>query len=483
MTLSQAKRHISLALTACLLFTPSIAAHEAPNYNDATRYLGTAQDQSVIVEMKKGKLIRLETPGASFFISDPTVADVQVKSPQLVYLMGKTVGETSFDVLDENDNSIYSTTVKVTQNLSTLYANIATLLPDTSIQVTNMGDLLVLSGVVNSPEESATAERIAMSSTGAKEVLNQLTITQPTQVQLRVKIAEVNRSVLKQLGVNWENTFSGTNAFFGVATGRDVFTDIIDPVLNVPVRDYLMSGGGANAFAGGLTQGRFDLNFIIDALDNEGFLSVLAEPNLTAVTGETADFLAGGEYPVPVPSRDGIAIEYKPYGVKLQFTPTVLNSGKIRLKVAPEVSDLSNAGAVTINGTAVPSITTRRAQTTVELGSGQSFAIAGLLENKILQDSSKLPFLGNLPILGALFRSESFRHNETELLIVVTPYIVRPIDDRKISLPTDGYIKPSDMDRFLKGKKWKETTPLKTPGDKSKNKGATLKGRAGFQLD
>ena len=470
------------SLLACLLLMPTAmqASLLAQDTYGAQRV--SMNTENVIIEVNKGQLIRLDSAGAEFFIADPTIADVQVKSSQLIYLLGKQVGETSFDVLDENNISVYSATIRVTQNLETLYKNINNLLPDTSISVTNMGDLLVLSGVVNSPEESALAERIALSTVGATQVLNQLKITQPTQVQLRVKIAEVNRSVLKQLGVNWENTFSGTNAFFGLASGRDVFETVTDNVLNTPVKNYLTNTGIGNAFAGGFTSGNFDLNFIIDALENEGFLSVLAEPNLSAVTGETADFLAGGEYPIPVPSRDGIGIEYKPYGVKLTFTPTVLNSGKISLKVAPEVSDLSNAGALQIEGTAVPSITTRRAQTTVELGSGQSLAIAGLLESKVLQDSSKLPFLGDIPILGALFRSDSFRRNETELLIVVTPYIVEPVDDRNIALPTDGYIAPTDMDRYLKGKKWQQRTAVKTPGDTTKNEGATLKGRAGFQL-
>ena len=241
-------------------------------------------------------------------------------------------------------------------------------------------------------------------------------------------------------------------------------------------------GNDVGSLVGSITPGNLDLNYAIDALDREGFLTVLAEPNLTALTGQAANFLAGGEFPIPVPTRDGIGIEYREFGVKLDFTPTVLNSGRISMQVRPEVSDLSDAGAIRINDISVPSISTRRAETTIELGSGQSFAIAGLIENSVSQDKDKYPGLGDIPIIGALFRSDRFRREETELLIVVTPYLVKPVSDRHITLPTDNFVAPNDVDRILKGKSW-EGSAQTTIANQDTRTGASLKQRAGFQLD
>ncbi|MBL4838706.1 MAG: hypothetical protein JKY34_14135, partial [Kordiimonadaceae bacterium] len=231
-----------------------------------------------------------------------------------------------------------------------------------------------------------------------------------------------------------------------------------------------------------INSGLLDLNYAIDALDQDGFIKVLAEPNLTALSGQTANFLAGGEFPIPIPTRDGIAIEYREFGVKLEFTPTVMNSGRISMHVKPEVSDLSTAGAIRISGISIPSISTRRAETTVELGSGQSFAIAGLIRSNVVQDGDKYPGLGDIPILGALFRSEKFRREETELLIVVTPYLVRPVSDRQLVLPTDNFEVPGDAERFLTGKRWVPTGP-KAAINSDRRAGPSLKNRAGFRLD
>jgi pilus assembly protein CpaC len=248
------------------------------------------------------------------------------------------------------------------------------------------------------------------------------------------------------------------------------------------IREFLP--GEAPSLAGSVVTGGLDLNYLIDALENEGFVSVLAEPNLTALTGQSANFLAGGEFPIPVPQGFGgqLGIQFREFGVRLEFAPTVLDSGRISMRVQPEVSDISTNGAITLGGIQVPAITTRRAETTVELGSGQSFAIAGLIQNDIVQDARKVPGLGDIPILGALFRSEEFRRDETELLIVVTPYIVRPVSNRQLALPTDGYIAPDDMQRFLHDKKWKTNTQ-NNAANQDQHKGPSLKKRAGFQLD
>ena len=438
--------------------------------------------KSLDIEVSKGTLIRLDRPAAEIFIVNPDIADVQVKSARVVYIFGKAQGETSFYALDKDDHTIYSATVQVTRNLGALRTAYDRMLPTSPIEISSIGGLIVLQGNVGGPDEAAMAEQLARTVLNTDRVMNSINVTQPTQVNLRVRIAEVSRSVIKQLGVAWENLQGNSGTGFGFFQTRNVADVILDPVTDLPTKVFVPSsdafslmgtlGGGSN----------FDLNWAIDALDQEGFLRVLAEPNLTALTGQTANFLAGGEIPIPVPSRDGIGIEYREYGVQLDFTPTVLNSGRISMHVRPEVSDLSTSGAIKIEGISIPSITTRRADTTVELGSGQSFAIAGLLQNNVTQQADKFPGLGDIPILGALFRSEKFRREETELLIVVTPYIVRPVSDRTLILPTDKFIAPGDMDRFLKGRRWVPTAP-DAAANLDNQDGASLKKRAGFQLD
>jgi pilus assembly protein CpaC len=476
---------VSHMVTALLLglgvtgATTSVQATDLPAPHGAS--VMNASDRSLMIEVNKGTLIRLDRPATEVFIANPEVADVQVKSNRVVYIFGKAQGETTFYALDENDNTIFGANVQVTRNLGALRSAYDRMLPGVPIEVTTVGQLIVLQGNVGGPDEAALAERLAHTVLGTDQVMNSINILQPTQVNLRVRIAEVSRTVLKQLGVSWEGFASSGSSVFGLLQTRNVADLVMSEATGLPFLEF-QAVQDASSIVGKIGGGGLDINWAIDAMDREGFLRVLAEPNLTALTGQTANFLAGGEFPIPVPSRDGIGIEYREFGVQLDFTPTVLNTGRISMHVKPEVSDLSTAGAIRVEGISVPSISTRRAETTIELGSGQSFAIAGLLQNNIVQDADKFPGLGDIPIIGALFKSEKFRREETELLIVVTPYIVRPISDHKIVLPTDKFIAPGDMDRFMNGRRWVPTdaqaaTPLDTA------EGAALKKRAGFQLD
>lgn len=480
MTPMQARLSILGFCVLSFVTAVSSAAVGAPSIRNGAAVIAPNEGQ-LSVEVNKGTLIRLDRPAAEVFIANPEIADVQVKSSRVIYIFGKAQGETSFYALDDADQTIFSSNVTVTRNLTALRSAYERLLPGSPLKATMMGQVVVLQGSVASPSEAALAEQLAHQVLATDQVMNSVSVMQPTQVNLRVRIAEVSRTVLKQLGVNWEGFYTGSKLGFGIAHGRDVSNVIADPVTNLPIEIFNRPDVG-NSIFGEILTGGVDLNYAIDALDQEGFIKVLAEPNLTALTGQTANFLAGGEFPVPIPSRDGLGIEYREFGVKLEFTPTVMSTGRISMNVKPEVSDLSTAGAIRVQGISVPSISTRRAETTVELGSGQSFAIAGLIENNLVQDSNKLPGLGDIPILGALFRSEEFRREETELLIVVTPYVVRPVSDRKLKLPTDRYVAPSDMERYMLGKSWVESgaTALKDPRE---NTGPALKGRAGFRLD
>lgn len=471
---------LSLVAGSAAMITPGLQAQDTLNRKLGASVLAPSQG-SLSIEVNKGTLIRLDRPASEVFIANPEIADVQVKSNRVIYIFGQAQGETSFYALDKNDQTIFSSNVTVTRNLSALRNAYDRLLPGAPVKAMMMGQLVVIEGNVGSPAEAAMAEQLARSVLSTDKVMNSVNVLQPTQVNLRVRIAEVSRTVLKQLGVNWEGFYTGSNIGFGIANGRDVSNIIADPVTQLPIEVFNRPDVG-NSLFGEIFTGGLDLNYAIDALDQEGFIKVLAEPNLTALTGQNANFLAGGEFPIPIPSRDGLGIEYREFGVKLDFTPTVMSTGRISMHVKPEVSDLSAAGAIRVEGISVPSISTRRAETTVELGSGQSFAIAGLIENNVIQDSNKFPGLGDLPILGALFRSEEFRREETELLIVITPYIVRPVGHRQLALPTDRYIAPTDMERYLQGKRWSETD-AGTLGNQDRKAGPSLKQRAGFKLD
>lgn len=481
--LSTLKLVCKAALVAPFMALPVLADGDQTERQHGASIVSPAAGSKISLEIGRGRLIRLDRPATEIFVADPTVADIQVKSPRVVYVFGKNRGETSLFALDSEDRTIYSAQIETTQNLETLNVALKRMLPKYRVATAILGNSLILEGTVSSPEEAALAENLATSfGSGSLTILNRIGVVQPTQVNLRVRIAEVSRSAMKQFGVNWESLF-GTDFLFGIAQGADYVSTIADPVTGLPVQSFAFPQSGTRTIFNYDAHG-IDLNFAIDALDQNGFLRVLAEPNLTAQSGQQASFLAGGEFPIPVPSSTGGAfgIQFRQFGVSLAFTPTVLDSGRINITVAPEVSELSTAGAIDINGISVPAISSRRAQTTVELGSGQSFAIAGLLQNRTTQDATKYPGLGDIPILGALFKSDDFRRSETELLIVVTPYLVEPVSDRQIVLPTDGFEAKGDLDRITSGQAY-----VAKPGDKAapmdQQTGVSRKERAGFQIN
>jgi pilus assembly protein CpaC len=284
-----------------------------------------------------------------------------------------------------------------------------------------------------------------------------LKVATPLQVNLRVRIAEVDRSLMKQIGVNLLANSTGSFQI-GAMQGQGIYlpppTSTITDV-NSTVPKILRNPIGSTISGVGKLFG-LDVTTALDLAQTDGLVTTLAEPNLTALSGETASFLAGGEFPIPVSqgNSNAVTIEYKQYGVSLAFTPIVLEDGRISMRVRPEVSQLSDAGSVTLNGFKVPALTTRRAETTVELGSGQSFMLAGLLQNTNNNSIEKAPFLGDLPVLGNLFRSTKFQRDETELVIIVTPYLVKPSSNR-LALPSDGYRAPTDAEQILEGQTFK----------------------------
>lgn len=459
----------------CLLFVTFalIGGMSAAHRASAAEVLGTGEEP-IRLEASKGTLIRLERAASTVFVADPEIADVQVKSPRLVYLMAKKPGETVVYAVDREERVLLNQRITVNHNLSRLRATLQKMLPGSTLNVETMDKTLVLSGEVLSARDAENAHRIALRLVkDEKDLVNKISVVAPNQVHLRVRVAEVSRDILKQFGINWDAVFRTGNFLFGFATGNPAAA---------AGGGFLTRNNGTSSIVAGFRNSRIDLNGVIDALDDEGLITILAEPNLTAVSGESATFLAGGEFPILVPENDRITVEFKQFGVSLAFTP-VLVGDRISLKVNPEVSQLTTTGAVVLAGFTIPALTTRRAETTVELGSGQSFAIAGLLQNNITRDVEKLPGLGELPVLGGLFRSDRFQRNETELVIIVTPYIVRPVSAKRLASPTDGLKAPNDVDRLWRGKTHK--SGLQQDKQPVHGRGASngLAGPAGFVLD
>lgn len=411
----------------------------------------TAAKPAETVNLSKGTgtLVRLSEPMSDIFVANDAVADVQVRSPTQLYVFGKGSGETTVYATAKNGRVVYAANVRVGNNISSVGEMLHLAMPEANIQATPMNNLVLLTGTVPNPDDAAEAQRLTQAYVGAEtQVVSRLRSATPLQVMLQVRVAEVNRSALKKVGVNLLNRDSGTGDLFGIGQGNPG---------TINATNGTVSGATFKSLAGATTLGFFghlfgtDLLGTLDLMQNDGFAATLAQPTLSALSGETASFLAGGEFPIPVSQgNNAVTIEYKSYGVGLAFTPFVLSNGRISMRVRPEVSEISDGGSVTLNGFTVPALTTRRAETTVELGSGQSFMIAGLLQNRNNNTISRAPFLGDLPILGALFRSTSYQRNETELVIIVTPYLVRPVSGQ-LADPTQGYRAPTDFQQILGG--------------------------------
>jgi pilus assembly protein CpaC len=455
----------ALALGAAAAVAPTPALAQPRAYTSGT-YRPTNQ---VSLSLGEGQMINLPRNVASVWTSNPKVADVYVNSARQINVFGKDNGEATVIATAADGSVVYGAQVRVSQNLPSINEVMRTAMPESDIRVVNVGQTAVLMGTVASPEDAAFAARIAtaelnpgvdMSKEGAMCkicVFNRLRVATPLQVTLKVRIAEVNRTMIKQVGVNLFSSDPTSGFKFGIGQGTGGAIGSLNPFKVNP----LATGGTTLGIAGKLFG--LDLSSAIDLAQKDGLVTILAEPNLTALSGETASFLAGGEFPIPVSQSLGaVTIEYKQYGVGLAFTPVVLADGRISMRVRPEVSELSDAGSVKVGDVQVPALLTRRAETTVELGSGQSFMIAGLLRNTTSNDLNKAPFLGDLPILGALFRSTKFQRQETELVIIVTPYLVRPVS-RQLATPVDGYRAPDDAQETFLGQTYVGKSGAVTP--------------------
>jgi len=400
-------------------------------------------DSLVKVEINKGKMIKFDKPASSVVIADPTTADVQVVSPKTVFVYGKKIGETSISAVGENDETIFQSTIDVTHNLSSLKRTVERVAPDSNVTFKTVDGGLVIDGSATSVQESENIRNVAAAFVGDRDkVVNMMTTGGGDQVTLQVKIVEMSRTDLKNLGINLQSS----------VTGGGIVSQVVNGVLDPNNLISRAVTGDANILTR-ITSGRNSITGLIDILETQGLATVLAEPSLTTTTGKAASFLAGGQYPIPVAGQNGtVTVQYEPFGVSLNFTPVVMSNDRMSILVNPEVSTLNFSNPIQVAGFTYPILDTRKAQATVELGSGQTFVLAGLLRSDTSNNISKLPGVGDLPILGTLFRSQRFQNNQTELVILVTPYVVHPISQaKKVQTPLDGYKPPSDMERNLMG--------------------------------
>ncbi len=451
-----------------------------------------AQSQQLALPVGRSAVVDLPLDARDVLVSNPAVAQAVLRTPRRIFVMGLKSGATDAIFFDAGGRRILALNIRVEQNTSNLAQTINRVLPGSQVQVDAINNSVILSGVVMSAADADRAVQIAKATVDKPEdVLNMLSIAGQDQVMLKVRILEVDRQVIKQLGINWNavigqagspqfmlgmaSTYGVNGALLGglsqfgplINTTTQPISKIVssDPLLNgLPIVCRTCTNGGQGtistiqptAGSTGLNQGSTNLQ----AFEQVGLVRTLAEPNLTAVSGESAKFLVGGQVPVPVSESNtgSVSVEFKDFGVGLGFTPVVLSGGRISLKLSTEVSELNNQGAFNVSTGSggpvlvVPALTVRRAETTVELPSGGAMMIAGLLQDKSAQDIAGIPGAKDVPILGALFRSRDYQAGQTELVVIVTPYLVKPTSPNDLQTPMDGLQIASDVDTILLGR-------------------------------
>ena len=452
---------------------PDVVRIELTGAGPAARSLSLGKGKSALVE--------LPIDARDISVTDPKVADVVLRTPRRISVLGLSTGQTDAVFFDGMGHAILRLDVRVDQDGSAAAQTIARVLPGAHVVVQAVNNSLILTGQVASAEDAAKAQEIAAQFVDKDHVLNMLSIAGKDQVMLKVRVVEVDRTAIKQLGFSMSSTLGqvGANQLTGAfaptwAVNGSQLGGIIgglsrnttsQPLAAAPQNcastTTVDSSNPANCVGTGLagSNGLNQASSMLHAFEQAGLVRTLAEPNLTAVSGESAKFLVGGEFPVPVgqDNQGRVTVDFKQFGVGLGFTPVVLSGGRISLKLSTEVSELTNIGSFSIsNGTgstlAIPGLNVRRAETTVELPSGGSLMIAGLLQNETKQDIDALPGLMTLPVLGSLFRSRDFQNGETELVIIVTPYLVKPTSADQLQTPADGLEIASDAQTILLGR-------------------------------
>ncbi|MEZ5811589.1 MAG: type II and III secretion system protein family protein [Rhizobiaceae bacterium] len=391
--------------------------------------------RATTVKVAKGKpqTIKTDVPFYEIVVGDPDVANVNPLTDRSFYVLGNELGTTGIALFDENKQLVGTIDVEVTLDTDRLASTIRQAVPGNDIKVSSANGRLVLSGNAKDAVDAGKAAKIAERFSGDEEVINSLSISSSQQVQLNVRFVEVNRQIGQTLGTQLRGIY--------VAPGGTVSFN--------PTAISAAESAGINI----LNSSNFSIEAVIKALEQGGHARRLAEPNLIARSGETASFLAGGEFPIPVAQdQNQITVEYKKFGVSLEFTPTVLSDGLINLDIAPEVSSVDTSASINVNGLSLPGFVVRRAKTSVDLKSGQSFMIAGLLQTENGKVDQSIPGAKKLPILGQLFSSKEFQRRETDLVVIITPYLVKPVDpSKKMATPLDQALPSNGVEYFGQG--------------------------------
>jgi pilus assembly protein CpaC len=464
---------------AALLFAGTVGLAGVAAADTVTTGTGTydagSVERAVKVGLDKSLVIDLPRDARDILVSNPKIADAVIRTPRRIYVTGVALGQSNVIVFDRGGQQIVSLELSVERDTSSLTTLLHQLLPDSDVQVQIVSDNLILSGTVRNAADSRRAQDIAnvflnggsqsqssggdaggvsvssAGSGGPATVVNMLTIQGQDQVQVKVNVAEVNRDLVKQLGLSFDaSNISIGSLLLGASTALPFAVKGSSP------NEFgtIGFGQGSGNSAPCTTSQTGCASLTVKALEQTGLFKTLAEPTLTAISGESASFLAGGEFPVPSgkDQSGNVTIAFKPFGVALSMTPVVLDDGRISLHVKTEVSELSTDGSVSLGpDVSIPSLKVRRAETTLELPSGGSMVLGGLLEDSVRQSISALPGLGKLPILGALFRSRDFQRDETELVIIATPYLVRPVSRDALATPDQGFAPASDAQAQLLG--------------------------------
>lgn len=541
---------LATALSAAVAFVPTYASAqvEPPDASPNMRITngGGAQSASLVLPFGKSAIIDLPADARDILISNPAIADATVRTARRAYVIGRQVGQTNIFFFDAAGRQIANVEIRVEPDVQPLNDILTRHSSDSQIHAEAVNGSVVLTGTARSAADADRARLIAsqyLTTTGAAggagaeaRVVNLVQVQGSEQVLVRVRVVEMSRTLVRQLGINANydemiNQLIGEDDFLNLATSNGfsingrvlgglsaaggVASNILRPNTyaypgatidpNVTTGDAGVGGYQFDPSTGQETWGPAHVeqsrstDASIEAFERAGLLRVLAEPNLTAISGEAARFLAGGEFPVPVNSEDGqISVEFKPFGVGLAFTPVVMSGGRISLKVATEVSELTSDGAIStgdtpirnadgtttvIRGINIPALQVRRAETTLEMSSGSSIVLAGLIQERTRHALEGVPGVMNTPILGSLFRSRDFVNSETELVIIVTPYLVRPTSPDRLRTPADGFRNPSEGESLLTGRLNSLYRPTSAEGDASEQNAQTLHGPHGHVIE
>ncbi|MEE4120541.1 MAG: type II and III secretion system protein family protein [Paracoccaceae bacterium] len=455
MTVKTLLRAGLMGLAVTLAATPHIVQAET------LRIQGGTIQRALKVPINKAVVVESDTPFAELSIANPQIADISTLSESSIYVLGRAPGRTTLTLLNEEGRLITNVEVQVTADVGELKERLREVLPGEQIEVRPANDGIVLSGVVSSAQAIDSALDLA-NRYAPERVSNLMEVGGTQQVMMKVRFAEMSRSVSKALSASVAANFLNDDTDIGTVTGTGTYL-LGDNLANLfdgdPGTGVTLGGGNQGAFQIGVGAGDVEFAVLIEALETNGFLRTLAEPNLTALSGQAAEFLAGGEYPVPVQTDDGISVEYKPFGILLNMTPRVVGEN-INLRLTSEVSGLDPSVSLDTGIFQVNGFRTRRATTTVEMRDGESFAIAGLLEDDFEDLASQVPWLGDVPVLGALFRSTDYRREQSELVIIISAHLVSPTRGETLALPTDRIRPPSEADLFLRGVTARETRPV-----------------------